>query len=1576
MPGNAYKRSRGISLYKDQYLVFDGGYEVPDANAAATEKAEIESQVIEYLQYALYAACNRYRHLYGIENITVSSIQDNAILIGDLPVSPGSVTVQVDSIRKHGDVVNEVWEGDGGKDPVSLTTLAKDTSFLADPDMQTKVLSVFGDTVLEYYDSILTGNPDGVSNEELSDDERAELLFLYALDLTGQAATDPNIAQCMVSALKSEETKKSERMSAAQELIDVPVRTSSTAFEIARWIGYNWSNVSSFWNTGMQADTEAAAVKELASMRNIDHDDIVNKQGGFAKLTTPAQYYAWIAYGQPVDFSHAVEPREGAISCPFTASEIAASLETLKSMQDAPGSQLSGSINAVAGRWVDRYKVAVGVACGIVDASNLKYIEHNEPTIVSILPPSWVLEDESKVNKYGFAMMVYVLQDLIAIAYDEVNKLGPFMDSTAPSFSGYEDWVLGMRALYTCFNTVNDKYMWQVWNTTKIDFRSGAEKQSTSLGMLYDFLQANDAFSILADYNVDSTQPFAYFFNTKSTERELSQYIKDGVILSSQFIPMHTNVYSPYTWTQSTATPEWLLNFYVKFGYYRKALYIDTNPDAAVNYANTRGRGTLRVATLNDMLQDKDIVLYIDENLYNVNHVAELIGDSWDRMGQSSESSTLGTWDSFTEAVTNLWSVSMSELAKTAERKTYSTRVSVQEGNKWDQYFLPIGGAEWEDRGEDSTSVAAIGDTDTIAKYLYADNIVDPEKGVLYQDYEQVEYSHLEGFAVLSGIYRDPNNLRNTLNSIYSSNTPVFLASDTAPFVDDALRTSIYNWLLVRNIESQMTIDYQSSLDTESPLYMDVFGNILTESGYVVVPAAANATLFSAKDYKPYNAGLCTIYGSSYSLPYDDIDSAKTVNKMLESCFAVDEETGVWALRNVMTVDGSVNLAKLSIGAKDSLQSLADTFAYSMQSKNFYNINTWMMLITEVLRGAPIEYIDKQFEGIQTNTAYTRQGMAVADKLETLVNALSSAGQNAALAIPNPAYIDGIEIIVFFLYKLLILAVLVIWMVTIYVDATGGQFGLRTGAKCIGAVLMVLALVVGVPKIFEITYYESNKYMLQNETEYLMMLNLEKQANGEEIGVSSVSSPQTNTKLYLHLSDVQMPWWDLLTSISTSAGYKSLDAMYRDYEGQHPLAYSESATTINGKVYIDTDTLFDGARVAFSPYLNTLYVSASSSTPASYYTPYYFFLQQITQEVSVWSKQNNFIAYTTKVQRGGQLRTLGYCKAFFESEDFIEEGNDFFNLYALYGVMAPREYPYLPLLAEQEGGDFDNIETVSELDLLRNSQWCAYNMGSEKSTQQRIEKINQFAQEWVADNRAMIGKVSDETFLKCFALACAMEHNRVFNTQRADYLEIQELSNEDLLRLSIADHNDVMSSSTMSFARFTYTMGGTMAVYLAAILELINFIGAWVKPICTLLVFLIACISIFVMKLILRRSNNSIYGYIVTVLLMCSVNFIGAITTKLSMYIPRFGFTTSVNILILILVQVVYIFVQLKIVSVAVKDWRNVGFQRQQSAFNNINIFGARDRNMSRDVSTPRMENGWEYLNRLNNRQLNRRRRA
>lgn len=1182
--------------------------------------------------------------------------------------------------------------------------------------------------------------------------------------------------------------------------------------------------------------------------------------------------------------------------------------------------------------WVYKLQATMGLASGILSPSETEGVaDFLSAAYVSTLanyrslmygivdyPRSGHLGDT--VNSLYYEYLVTCYQEFGIYATVIIEALAPAILDETTTYRSLANEVNALSALYEALSWADDDALWRFWNSEK------PTRDGVTLKEIYEYLYSSGAMEACQNYDISSTETaFRYFFSTDAGF-ELSSYMQEGITASASFLPLRTNLYDPYTFTDLVDT-DWLLDFHAKFGYNRKALYIDTNVDAALNYQRTGSKGSLRVCTLEDLLNaDVDIVLYLDDNLYNVDTLAEMTNKAFDRVSNSAQGSTTR---GLVEEFLAIWDVSMANLAKTAENTLYSQKVQrqLQRGsflNDWGSFFF---------------------DPATSLEYLRADDVASDEPASTY--------TPLTAFAVISAIYQE-EAVFETLNNTFSVNTPVFISSPTLPYVtgvSDVERQIIYNYLLLKNLDSQMTVDYATNLDMTSPVYMDIYGNIVTESGLVVVPAAANATLWKAS-YLPYNAALYSVYGDDFFLPYEE--AATQLNDMLSSIFTPVDDT--WQLSSVKVNGGHIDLSKLSTADKESLAAVAEIFAYDLSTGKLYSDGIWEMIITEVLRGAPIEHIDKEFENLNLSHTTTVAGLSIAEKLEFLVNALSPVdGTNATLSIPNLAYMDGLEYVIFFAFKILILCILVVWMLSIYLDAVGGVIGLRTAVKCVGVVALVLSLIVGVPAVFDLSYYQSNKMLLQEETEYLMMLNLEKKEYGQEVGITSVHEPDTTTTLYLHLADIDVPWYKLLPKILTSSSYQTLEELYRDYETYHPVAEEEGVTVMNGAVYVTTDQLFDSSYVSFSTTTSTLFQKSTGSTPASYYTPYYYFLDQLIYRANRYAITNDQYAYTTKVQRGGRLKTLGFVEAYFTSDYFMQEGMDYFGLYDLYEVTAPVSFEDAMSLSE---------ETLAA---TQTSHWCNLSI-SEAARERRIEALNDYVRQWVAEHVGLIGKVSDETFLKCLALSCAMEHNRLFNTLRADNLEIYRLSNEDLMRLSMTDAETVMRGSSLSYARFVYTVGGTPAVFAAALLTLVNFVSSWVKPLASLAVFVITCISIFWFKLILRRGNNSVYGYICTIFLMCVVNFTGSLLLKLSMYIPNLGLSPTVCILLQILAQIAYMYVLAWVVRVAVSDWKNVGFDHYNQAYSRLH----RRDHYSHDVLTPKQKNGWAYYDRLVERQQRR----
>ena len=127
--------------------------------------------------------------------------------------------------------------------------------------------------------------------------------------------------------------------------------------------------------------------------------------------------------------------------------------------------------------------------------------------------------------------------------------------------------------------------------------------------------------------DVNLRNPLGKFYSVQSNETSVNWNL--GYALSALYVPMQTNLYDISTYDFIAGqNPEWLADFMYRYGFYRKALYISTDPNIVVNNELHRTSDNGRVlCTLADLVNyDRDIELYIDTGFYNADQIAEAIG--------------------------------------------------------------------------------------------------------------------------------------------------------------------------------------------------------------------------------------------------------------------------------------------------------------------------------------------------------------------------------------------------------------------------------------------------------------------------------------------------------------------------------------------------------------------------------------------------------------------------------------------------------------------------------------------------------------------------------------------------------------------------------------------------------------------------------------------------------------------------------------------------------------------------------------------------------------------------------------
>lgn len=798
-------------------------------------------------------------------------------------------------------------------------------------------------------------------------------------------------------------------------------------------------------------------------------------------------------------------------------------------------------------------------------------------------------------------------------------------------------------------------------------------------------------------------------------------------------------------------------------------------------------------------------------------------------------------------------------------------------------------------------------------------------------------YTPLQGYAVVSSVYRDIDlyNLANSSLKRY----PVFIASEKAGKAknssDDA-KASIFNYALMRNLKDSMAVEYTGNLDMNSPLYLDIYGNILTESGTVVVPATSNPTLMSSSDFfrGDWSAGLFSIYGNGYKIKADDEGSFSNV---LDATFQVVD--GYWMPKSrILGNSYVIDMSRLSTASKDTLdvlytQTYVDLHNSNETQNKYYSFKRYVNIILEVLRGAPIENIDKAKEGLDTSNRIDKAGIVAAAKLEQLNDSLNIAGENTTISLPQISNISVFNVVSIIIFKAMMVTLVAISIVTIYIDAVKSQMGLGTIAKIIGTGAIMMSVVLIVPALFDITYYQSNRALLQDEATYLSMLNLEKEESGVEIGMTEVREPHINTNLQIQLDDITVPWYIMFSNVMTADTGKTLDNIWQEHAQTQSFIFNNDDVVIkhNG-VYMDVSQIYDSTSIDIDTTMtstttkrNLVQTAKNKTSTFSYYSPYYAILDALIRNVNTynanpWEPEENvtnvqgWYSYTTKVQRGGRVKSMGLIAPYFKSERFMsDENKDILGFYHMYSNLYQTDVQQDPAL----DGLYD-----SNLQNIRASNWYPTGIANQDVIK-RVDWLTKQARDFVAKNENMLGKVSDETFLKAMALNLAIKHNQVFGNRYASSIDIANLSNDDLLRLSVAKKNDVMMTSTLTFPRFVYETGGTFAVVVAMILSVTMKVSSILKPAAVILTFALIFFSVFIIKICMRKKEATYLGYIVTILLLCLTNIAYSLMLKITLFLPTL-FPPALCIIIQILLQVGYLFILGNVIYYAAKDWHDM----------------------------------------------------
>ena len=505
-------------------------------------------------------------------------------------------------------------------------------------------------------------------------------------------------------------------------------------------------------------------------------------------------------------------------------------------------------------------------------------------------------------------------------------------------------------------------------------------------------------------------------------------------------------------------------------------------------------------------------------------------------------------------------------------------------------------------------------------------------------------------------------------------------------------------------------------------------------------------------------------------------------------------------------------------------------------------------------------------------------------------------------------------------------AVLLIgFVVSLYLDAVKNHLGIKSLGKFVVTCLLTIVAIVFVPNIMSWSYYRANKDLLADESGYIMMLNYVKDYDGAEIGITSITTPETNTELYVKLDDIAVNWWDVIGEVLFNNTYKTVSELYKSQLTDNAMAMQENVQIKGDGLYMNVKDIFDSTSVVYYPSQNRIANIAYSNggnvgtagdkdSVVSFCMPYYVILDKLIANIDEYNQSKDITAYSWSVGSNGHIMTYDIISPYLTSSEFLDEGYD--------------------ILGLNEALDTDNhmtsytegYFTTAQKDRMKLSRWYPTGSTKDQLTQDRINAVYTYARDYIAQNREVLGKVPDEVFIKTFAMQLAIEFNKQFNVHTTNSIEIMNVDTRDLARFLLADKGSVYKYFSYGFARFAYEESGTIGVILAALYFVVLWVTSFSKLIALFVILGLLIVNVLLRKTLFRKESRCIEGYLIACACLVMCNYAYSLMLKASMLISEAGLGSIAGLSLAIVVQVLYVFGLIGIIYIQRKDWRNNGY--------------------------------------------------
>lgn len=749
-----------------------------------------------------------------------------------------------------------------------------------------------------------------------------------------------------------------------------------------------------------------------------------------------------------------------------------------------------------------------------------------------------------------------------------------------------------------------------------------------------------------------------------------------------------------------------------------------------------------------------------------------------------------------------------------------------------------------------------------------------------------------EGVALALEMFTKPS-LMNT----YSGNIgkPVLRVASN---LDVAANTdALSNWLFIENIKETYPLSQTMAYDLDAPLYLDIYGNILTESGYVVIPFAANATLHKKTSF--LNRAFLSSYGNKEYIRARATDEG-TVSTINDSVYPLEltynylsDYPGftINALNNkeILALDqeGRYKLNNIEITILDSTLNISNVESSSAGlNKLLYNINlsnylegfednTWhyttspisigptVFQTVEVLRGSISPQEDKNLQILNApSNLQIKLGTAI-DNATKLADNIVPSNLISSISSEDKEFK---YITLYLITHAIVLLCVLYYILQIVFGVLKGTFHLKhlitKGIVSVGIAIIVINL----PDLLAKTVNNINTQVFQKEAMKQSLLDLEQSNNTNKIGTTEVIEA-SNNKQVIKVKNIKTKYMTYLMELAGSD--VNTDTLYEDFQTllRNDLELVDDYKVISDGIYYSISDLFESSTIV-NPKGSSSLKNIVKGTPAiAFRLPYYAFLDNILNNINEYNRiigVNNVTSVTTKT--GGE--TIGLSEAYFNSPAFRITKE-------IVPTLEDKDLipPELMMLVNNDKSGVNAIYGYSmnsiftgQHELLKNTAWYQDGLTQEQVFQ-ISNKLDNIAINFITDNKDLLSRTSDSTIVKMLAFILALEYNKEIGLSPAR-IEVLNFKSTDLMKQILLEDRNIENSNT-TLGRYITLTENTVTSFLVLVVTMLLIITSIIKVIVDFTAIFVI-LAVLVMTIISKKTFKSLRNVVIFIGLVIS----------------------------------------------------------------------------------------------------------